>query len=65
MATSRRIPDIVEKFKCSSQLEVRASDADVKRYVAGKVDRLAKCIQRDGDLQELVQNKIVEVADGM
>lgn len=65
MATSRHISDIVAEFKDKPQVEVRASDADVKRYVEGKIDRLAKCVQRDRDLQELVQDTIVEAVDGM
>ncbi|KAF1972853.1 hypothetical protein BU23DRAFT_580629 [Bimuria novae-zelandiae CBS 107.79] len=68
MATSRFIPDIVEvveEFKGMPKLEVRADDADVKRYVAGQIKRLPGCIRRDDNLQELVQNKIVEAVDGM
>lgn len=65
MASSRHIPDIVEEFKDMPRVEVRASNADVKRYVVGKIDRLAKCVQRDSNLQELAQNKIVEAVDGM
>ncbi|KAF1973486.1 ankyrin [Bimuria novae-zelandiae CBS 107.79] len=65
MVTSRDIPDIADEFKRIPQLEVRASNADVRQYVGGKVKQLAKCVQRDGDLQELVQNKIVEAVDGM
>lgn len=65
MVTSRHISDIVNKFKGMPQLEVRASNADVKRYVVGQIDRLPKCVQRDDDLQEFVQNKIVEAVDGM
>ncbi|KAH6643577.1 hypothetical protein C7974DRAFT_985 [Boeremia exigua] len=65
MATSRHISDIVEKFDGTPQLEVRASDADVKRYVVGKIDQLAKCIQRDDELQGLVQNKVAGAVDGM
>jgi hypothetical protein len=65
MATSRFIPDIVEDFNGLPQLEVRADDMDVKRYVAGQTDRLPRCVQRDDNLQELVQNKIVEAVDGM
>ncbi|KAF3031163.1 hypothetical protein E8E12_000410 [Didymella heteroderae] len=65
MATSRHISDIVAEFKDMPQVEVRASNADVKRYVEGKIDRLAKCVQRDRDLQELVQYRIVEAVDGM
>ncbi|KAF1951854.1 hypothetical protein CC80DRAFT_519104 [Byssothecium circinans] len=65
MATSRIIPDIVEEFNGTSKLEVRADDADVKRFVAGQIKWLPRCVQRDDDLQELVQNKIVEAVDGM
>lgn len=65
MATSRHIPDIVAEFKGMPQVEVHASNADVKRYVEGQIDRLAKCVQRDRDLQELVKERIVKAADGM
>jgi hypothetical protein len=65
MATSRHIPDIVDKFRDMPQLEVRASNTDVKRYVIGQTSRLANCIQRDNDLQELIQAKIVDAVDGM
>ncbi|KAF2791757.1 ankyrin [Melanomma pulvis-pyrius CBS 109.77] len=65
MATSRHISDIVEEFKDMPQVEVRASNADVKRYVVGRIDELPKFVRRDGDLQELIQNKIVEMVDGM
>jgi hypothetical protein len=65
MATSRFIPDIIEEFNGMPKLEVRAEDADVKRYVVGQTKRLPRCVQRDGILQELVQNKIAEAVDGM
>jgi hypothetical protein len=65
MVTSRHIPDIVDEFAGVPQLDVRASNADVKQYVVGKVKQLARCVQRDGDLQELIQRKMVEVVDGM
>ncbi|KAF1362416.1 hypothetical protein EJ07DRAFT_163659 [Lizonia empirigonia] len=65
MTTSRAIPDIAEEFKDMPRVEVRASEADVKRYVVGQIDRFTKCVQRDGDLQELVQNKVVQAVDGM
>jgi hypothetical protein len=65
MATSRRIPDIVEEFKDTPLVEVRASNSDLKRFVTGNVNRFAKFVRLSSDLQELVQNKIVEAADGM
>jgi hypothetical protein len=63
--TSRFIPEITEKFRSDPILEVRASEEDVKRYVAGQIPRLPKCIRRDDELTLTVQSKIVEAVDGM
>lgn len=65
MVTSRFIPDIEVEFRSMPRLEVRVSDADVKHFVAGQMDRLPKCVQRDDELQDLVQDKIVQAVDGM
>lgn len=65
MVTSRMIPDIISEFKTALRLEVRASDEDVKRFVAGQVHRLPRCIQRDAALQKMVQDKITEAVSGM
>ncbi|KAI0569585.1 ankyrin repeat domain-containing protein [Pyrenophora tritici-repentis] len=65
MATSRFIPEIVDWFNEGLKLDVQASKEDVKRFVAGQICRLPKCIQRDPALQEVVQEKIVEAVDGM
>ena len=63
--TSRFIPEITRKFDSKSILEIRASEEDVKRFVAGQIPRLPRCIQRDEELKFAVQNKIVEAVDGM
>ena len=65
MATSRFIPDIQEYFKDALKIEVRASNEDVERFVAGQFYKLPRCIQRDASLKEMVQAKIVEAVDGM
>lgn len=65
MATSRFIPDITEKFRTGPTLEIRASDEDIKRFVAGQTYRLPGCIRRDNALQSLVQLKVVEAVDGL
>jgi hypothetical protein len=65
MTTSRFIPDIVEELKGMPMLEVRASDADMKQFVAGQIYRLPKCIRRDHELQSFVERKIVEAVEGM
>jgi len=63
--TSRFIPEITQKFQSNPILEVRASEEDVKRFVAGQIPRLPNCIQRDEELKQAVQDKIVEAVDGM
>ncbi|RYP11339.1 hypothetical protein DL764_000157 [Monosporascus ibericus] len=65
MATSRFIPEITDGVREALSLEVQASEDDVKRFVAGQTYRLPKCVQRDPALQDMVQDKIVEVVGGM
>ncbi|RYP86354.1 hypothetical protein DL769_000738 [Monosporascus sp. CRB-8-3] len=65
MVTSRFIPDIENEFRSMPTLEVRASGADVKRFVLGQIHRLPKCVERDDKLQRFAQDKIVEAVDGM
>jgi Cdc6-like AAA superfamily ATPase len=65
MFTSRFIPDIVDEFQEALTLEVQASDGDVRHFVAGQMYRLARCIQCDTALQDMVQDKIAEAVDGM
>jgi hypothetical protein len=63
--TSRFIHEIMEKFRLDLMLEVRASEEDVKRFVAGQLPRLPSCIRRDDELIRTVQSKIVEAINGM
>jgi hypothetical protein len=67
MVTSRPIPEIVEKFKGALTLDVRASDDDVKKFVAGQMEleRLPNVVRRDEKLKVLVQDVIAEAVDGM
>ena len=65
MATSRFDARIEQSFQGSPMLEVRASDADVTRFVAGHLRRLPKCVQRDPELQAEIQDRIVQAVDGM
>lgn len=65
LATSRFISEIEEEFKQAEILEIRASEDDVRRFVAGQISRLPKCIQRDSALQQFVEERITERVDGM
>ena len=63
--TSRFMPEITQKFSLNTTLEVRASREDVRRFTAGQIPRLPNCVQRDEELKQTVQNKIIEAVDGM
>ncbi|KAL8756771.1 MAG: hypothetical protein Q9184_004385, partial [Pyrenodesmia sp. 2 TL-2023] len=65
MVTSRFIPDVVQQFSHSPMLEIRASDFDVKRFIGGQIHRLPRCVQRDNELQETIQDRISTAVDGM
>lgn len=65
MATARLIPEVEQHFISSPRLVVRADDSDVKRFVAGQVYRLPRCVQRDNELQKIVQDGISRAVEGM
>jgi hypothetical protein len=49
-ATSRFIPDIIEKFQGTMSLEIRASEHDVRRYVDGHMSYLPSFVGCSPDL---------------
>ena len=65
MLTSRPLPDIVEAFQGEPVFKVRASEDDVRQYVASQLPRLAKCVQRDEELKNKIKDEIAESVDGM
>ncbi|KFY68917.1 hypothetical protein V496_00687 [Pseudogymnoascus sp. VKM F-4515 (FW-2607)] len=65
MATSRFVARIEQSFQGFPMSEIRASDADVTRFVAGHIHQLPKCVQRDPGLQAETQDRIVQAVDGM
>ncbi|RPA77493.1 purine and uridine phosphorylase, partial [Ascobolus immersus RN42] len=65
LVTSRSIADISDEFEGCLQLEIRASDTDISKYLSTNMPlQLSKCALRSTDLQELIRRKICEVADG-
>jgi Cdc6-like AAA superfamily ATPase len=65
MVTSRRIPDIIEHFQDAARVEIRAHDQDIRQFLTGQLGRLPRCVQRDLELQLMVQEKVAEATDGM
>jgi Cdc6-like AAA superfamily ATPase len=65
LVTSRFMPEIESDFKAALRLEVRSTKEDVERFLAGRTCELPMVIRRDTVMQELVQEKIADAADGM
>ena len=65
MITSRPIPQIDHQLQDSLSLEIRASNEDIKRYVYGRMNDMARSAQKDPKLQEAIAQCIVDIADGM
>ncbi len=62
-ATSRHIPDIVNKFNGSVLLEIRAHEDDVRKYLQGRISQLeSKLVE---DYHEYIQAAITKAVDGM
>jgi hypothetical protein len=64
-ATSRFIPEIVNEFKEATQLEIRASGADIQKYLNSHMSHLPSCALKSRDLQEKIKTEIIQAADGM
>lgn len=65
LVTSRFSPDITEHFRSTPMLEIRATKADVERYLHGNLAVLPSFVSRDQILQEQLSSGIAEAADGM
>jgi hypothetical protein len=63
--TSRYIPEILDQFKTSLLLEIRATTDDVVRYLEGHIGQLPRFAQKDQQLQEEIKTGISEAVDGM
>ncbi|KAH7201231.1 hypothetical protein DER44DRAFT_439363 [Fusarium oxysporum] len=64
-ATSRFIPEIMDRFETSLSIEIRASPDDVARYLEGHIEQLPSFVQHDRQLQEEITTGISEAVDGM
>jgi hypothetical protein len=64
-ATSRFIPEITREFEGSLSVEIRASDEDVQKYVAGHISRLPSFVSEKPELQREIEAEIISAADGM
>jgi Cdc6-like AAA superfamily ATPase len=64
-STSRFIPEILERFKEGISLKIRASDKDVRAYLASHIERLPSFVLSNPDLQNEIKATISKDVDGM
>jgi hypothetical protein len=65
-ATSRFIPEVVNKFEGSIKLEIRANNEDVLRYVDERIPQLLQFrISKYPDLQNTIRKEILKAVGGM
>lgn len=64
-ATSRFIPEIIEKFSNSMVQEIRACNEDVWRYLDSHMLELPECVRKRPEIQEKIKTEILKVIDGM
>ncbi|KAJ5177143.1 uncharacterized protein N7482_003020 [Penicillium canariense] len=64
-ATSRFIPEIIDQFKDSISLEIRATDEDVRIYLESHMGQLRPYVLENCQLQEEIKTSISDAVDGM
>jgi len=64
-ATSRFIPEITERFKNNTTLEICASSEDVLKYLDGHMFQLPGFVERNLELQGEIKTAILKTVDGM
>jgi len=62
-ATSRFIPDIIEKFRGSTSVEIRATEEDVQRYLDGRISESESVVLKS--CREDIKTEITKAVDGM
>jgi hypothetical protein len=65
LITSRRIDDIERQFAGDPQLEIRASEEDVEKYIDKQLVKLSECVRENAILKEKIKKCIAETVDGM
>jgi Cdc6-like AAA superfamily ATPase len=63
--TSRFIPEIIDQFKTSISLEIRASTEDIDIYIKSHMNQLPAFVQQRQGLREEITTGISEAVDGM
>ncbi|KAG5782522.1 hypothetical protein H9Q73_003823 [Fusarium xylarioides] len=63
--TSRFIPEIADYLESQTNLEIRPSDDDVRKYLDGRMSQLPGFIRHDRAFQEDIKEGVVKAVSGM
>ncbi|OCL02380.1 hypothetical protein AOQ84DRAFT_382728, partial [Glonium stellatum] len=64
-ATSRPVPEIELQFEACISKTIRAEDADVLKYINGRIPNLRPRIFKDSELVQTIREEVVRAVDGM
>jgi hypothetical protein len=62
MVTSRNLPTIAQDFQETESIEIRATDEDIKKYIAGRISFAPQHVK---ELKDDIEMKVIESARGM
>jgi hypothetical protein len=65
LITSRFVPEDIRKCHHHIEIEIRARNEDIEKYITGQFPRLSSCVSKRPDLQNTIKVAIVEAVDGM
>lgn len=62
-ATSRFIPEVIERFRGSITFEIHAHDEDVRQYLSSRISQSGQKLLQA--YRKEIENEIIKAADGM
>ncbi|ERF69237.1 hypothetical protein EPUS_09501 [Endocarpon pusillum Z07020] len=65
LATTRYMKNILEQFEDCTELEILANEPDIGQSLGSQMRRLAPCVARNAELQELIKTRVISAAEGM
>lgn len=65
LVTTRRVPEIIDEFRMAPTVDIRASEQDVRIYVASHIDELPRFVRKNPDLQQMISTAIFKAVDGL
>lgn len=55
----------MEKFSGEIQLEIKASEDDIQKYLDANISRLPDFVQHNWELRDEIKTEIIKSVDGM